>query len=645
MPRSRNPIHGGAVTLAVMMVFCMFAFATPSQASAAEIDPCELLKSIEAPSTASQIREAERLLEDAGQPTDSATILACLVEPKTPATSVTPKDFGEWWAQFQKDVLTPITAMVAFWAAFVFALIALGRILAFVPPFRDPKRGEFQHRSTRRLAVGIGLALSVVVPSAVMLRGVWLMQGGGPKAPYTPDAPFAPQFAAALATFGGGWWFFFLVLSVFAIWVWSFVFASAPRVTLNLKGSDDGKGLDSSQLMAAINGLAGGKNRGIEIPVGTDLTTAAEGVAELSDNTFVKVVQATLRAIFGTTPWVLSAENESDDAVSITISRNGKLMTAKRIRVAKPHPLAGIDEVPIAERLAALVAGELVATLRTRYRPEFDPKLYGATDGQAIGLHYLASTTLAASAASRAKAVEILELALTLDPSNRAVWATRANFVYRNPAIHLAGDRGPHESYRRALLAAIENELARLPHVDDPQWIPQIDDGFGPALIPTAARNIPEKSLLANGLLPRLLQAYAAVEANLAALGDIELIDTEIRMRRLRIRVQSVKRTDESSVTRARRRQFLLIDEFRRARELTGIPPILRLPPFGQEKKAWEERANRPEPGVLALRRRFDCEDAALAVSGDFAHDPDVAYALACYRSANWWLAAPQMEE
>ena len=91
-----------------------------------------------------------------------------------------------------------------------------------------------------------------------------------------------------------------------------------------------------------------------------------------------------------------------------------------------------------------------------------------------------------------------------------------------------------------------------------------------------------------------------------------------------------------------RRRQLLLLDEFRASRltdEPTALPSALDLPEFAAERTAWD--AALPSPGAdsspshagFTDEARFVCEEAALSVSGDFAHDPIVAYSLACYRA------------
>jgi hypothetical protein len=380
--------------------------------------------------------------------------------------------------------------------------------------------------------------------------------------------------------------------------------------------------------MAAMDGMAGRTNRGLEFPVGTDLTTAATAVSELSDNKFFAAIQAAVSAILGSTPWTLAIENEGTKAASVTISRNGALMKAKRVKVGET--LAGVTEITDAEQLAALISGELIATLRSRYRSEFDADLAGATDGESIALHYIASSALATTRATRARGIPILARAVELDPNNRAAWTTLANFAYRDPKIHTQGSPSPHVAYLEFLDKAILDELTRMRNTWDRihGWFGWRFDRFTP--LHEATLRVRPRRMRRNGLLGRLLQTrhVAAVNANAAGAEPKQSTAEHQKLRRLIYGGPLTRR--EPPKTAVRRRQLLLIDEFRDHHKALHAPSTLGIWRFRKERRAWKRAARRA--GILPEASRLAGENAALAVSGDFEHDPVIAYSLACYR-------------
>lgn len=592
---------------------------------------CDTIDALDTESTTDLLRALRMLGVDTDAQSESIT--ACL-EPTTPATKATPNQLGTWWDDFQKAVVTPLTPIATFVGISALVIIALGRLAAFLPVLRDPQYGIWQRKSTRVAAWVTGFVLALVVPILAAVVGMWISARGGPADAWELGrVPDFVSFVRAIVAMPGWWWWVLAALAAGGVWVWSFVFASRPRVSVKLTVKGDGTGLDTSRIVAAIDGMAGQANRGIEIPVGTDITTAASEITQISTNKGVAAVQTALVVILGTSPWQLSIESESDKAVSISISRNGALIKAKRIALLPGNPLLDVTEIQLADRLAALVAGELVAQLRTRYAHDYDPKLYGASIGEAIALQFLTSSALAESGSDYRAGVSMLERAVELDPSNRAAWTSLANFRYRNPANHTASDPKSHRDYRTFLLEAIRNELH---HIDAPGAVPDSGAGSPATAMPQEVANKSEKGLKSNALLPRLLQAFAAASANLHAItGDGPDQDDEWT-RWLRLLIAKGKRDEhELTLNWARRRQLLLIDEFRRIAWVPGaqlpLPAILDEPEFADEKSAWESARQGTDFAGL-----FERENAALRVCGDFDHDPAIAYALACYRVTRW---------
>ncbi|HEY9307067.1 MAG TPA: hypothetical protein VIP82_04610 [Microbacterium sp.] len=590
------------------------------------------------------LRVAAELLENQGW--SAAQIATCLAPAKSPSPEYTEISLGDLWKAFTEnvEVLLPIAAFVG---VFALVLLALGRLLALVPGLRNPRSS----RGWRIFAWIVGLSLAVIAPALIALRGMWVMAQGGPAGRRDVDAAEFTygQFLHAVLWRSGAWWLLLLLL-VLTVATLTFAFATRQGVTIKLEGKDDGKSLDTAHVMAAMDGMAGRTNRGLEFPVGTDLTTAASAVTELSDNKFVATLQVGVSAILGSTPWRVTVENETEKAASVTISRNGALMKAKRIKVG--DDLAGVNELTSAEMLAARIAGELIATLRSKYRSEFDANLSGATDGESIALHYIASNALTASREARSRGIPLLARAVEVDPHNRAAWTTLANFAYRDPTIHRPDNHRPHVEYREFLDRAILDELARCRNrwdvvyegISEGRAIRRHgDDDL--SKLELARRRVRISRMRNNGLLIRLLQTRVVAGVNAKAAGaDIadgtaqDLSDREY-MRLRRDTFGGPLSWREPPKTAIRRRQLLLLDEFRYqpTHPVTLEPPeVLQHPAFRGELRAWRAVARRSGSGASVEDVLVECEDAALSASGDYSHDPGVAYSVACYRAQLW---------
>lgn len=568
------------------------------------------------------LRIAVEMLQKAQ--TSSSDIAVCLTPAKA-NPEYTEVSLGALWKLFTKDIdaLVPILVFVGLSAL---ALLVIARLLALVPMLRNPR----SMRGWRRFAWTVGLLLAFIVPAMIALRGMWVIAQGGPDGYEDVDDPeygFG-RFIDAVFSRSGFWWLLMLLV-VLTIATLTFAFATRQGVTIKLKAKDDGKSLDTAHIMAAMDGMAGRTNRGLEFPVGTDLTTAAGAVSELSDNKFVAALQVAVSAILGSTPWQLVVENEGEKAASVTISRNGALMKAKRIKIGEM--LTGVTELTSAELLAALIGGELIATLRSKYRSEFDADLSGATDGESIALHFIAGSALGATRDARGRGIPILARAVELDPQNRAAWTTLANFAYRDPTFHDEKNALPHVAYRDFLDRAIVDELTRGRNNWD-----RVYAWGGPPQPATTLRaaqlGIRKRRMRRNGLLARLLQTRMVASVNAGAINP-RYRDGDREYQDLRRQIYGGPLTRrEPPKTAIRRRQLLLIDEFREhGNPLAGPPAALHERAFRRECRAWTVAAETADPRPEAMR--VACENAVLAVSGDFAHDPIVAYALASYRA------------
>jgi hypothetical protein len=192
----------------------------------------------------------------------------------------------------------------------------------------------------------------------------------------------------------------------------------------NATGQKDPAG--TAHVVALLNELGAEPPRGLEVPRASDLQ-ALHGVLKLlPEGTIGKALTSAVEWLFGLSPWKAVVEKESEDLLSVEISRNGhgagsavidRDQLGLRVPLARPSgtPPAGEDEAakpqapPDLHRLAAAV---VLTTLATKHRG-FDG-LTGATDWRSVGLHYVATTDLQDAPEAR----QLLARAAEFDPDN-----------------------------------------------------------------------------------------------------------------------------------------------------------------------------------------------------------------------------------
>ncbi|GAA1057424.1 hypothetical protein GCM10017608_16040 [Agromyces luteolus] len=567
----------------------------------------------------------------------------CLDEHTAASEGVRPtvdaKGLGELWTTFQTDVVKPLAPIVTFVSLAAIALIAVARLLVLFGLFSDRETWNWQ----RELAGVLGVVLAIGTPTLFATRAMWFGDRGDSGTPVDPDYS---TFVAQLLNWAWGWWVLYLSLAVAAVVLLAYWWATKPRMTISITSKNDGSGLDATRLMTTIDAMAGRPNSGIEFPVGTDIVDQAKAISEVSQNNFVAALQSLVKLVFGTSPWQLKVENETDGAVSMAISRNGRVTIARRLDVNGSR-LKDIPEPSQPGRLAALVAGEVISEMARAYR-SIRPGLNGASEPTSIAYQYVATTALESTPELRQAAVPLLHDALNDDPNNRGAAATLANFIYRDPSSVDVDHRG----YRAFLEGAIDSELRQLAAG---RWLSIVRARVAwyvrealysevpfPAL-PTGTVRISIGRLRRNDLLIRLLQMHTVASRNLAAstpdsLGDAPLSPYEALWLYLNARS---KRGNASRTLYARRRQLFLIDRFRELDWTPGTgtsrrPDLLQDGFRGRERRAWAAALPEPDGADKHLADRFACEAAVLRVWGDFDQDPDVTYTLACHRATTW---------
>lgn len=172
----------------------------------------------------------------------------------------------------------------------------------------------------------------------------------------------------------------------------------ACRLRVDLRVRDSSGKMSASgkdHLAVVVSNLAGDRTHAVLYAAGTDVTLLNESAVDgQPDNIVVAWIHRVTQALLGTTPWVITVGVESDDEVSVAMTRNGTGVQA--VSIARSElGLTGLVTAGGEERrpmpdLMKLAAASIVATLAARHRG-FEG-LCGASKWRSIGLHYIATT-------------------------------------------------------------------------------------------------------------------------------------------------------------------------------------------------------------------------------------------------------------
>lgn len=638
---------GAAPTVARRVIACVLAAERPGATETeTNASVCKLAGAL---NEKKKFQEALAMVQALRTARDDKTL--CPAENQAASEGAHPtvdaKGLGELWTTFQTDVVKPLAPIVSFVSLAAISLIAIARLVVIIGLFQDSRSWRWE----RAMAATVGLVLAIGTPALFAARALWFANRERTGSPAASD--FAP-FLTQLWSWAWGWWFLFLSLAAAAVALLAYWWATKPRMAISITAKNDGTGLDATRLMTTIDAMAGRPNSGIEFPVGTDLVDQAKAISEDSKNKFVAALQSLAKLLFGTSPWQLKVENEADGAVSMAISRNGRLRIARRLEVSG-GPLDGLPEPSQVGRLSALVAGEVIAEMSRAYR-SIRPGLNGAREPTSIAYQYVATTALASTPELRVAAVPLLQQALSDDPNNRGALATLSNYTYRDPRSVPT----KHRAYERFLEGAIDNEVRQL---SAGRWFSTWRARVGwwsrsagfittarVGRLPDGTTRVSLRRLRGDDLLTRLLQMHVVATRNRSAATMTSASDHETTpYERLWLYLNArSKRGNASRTLYARRRQLFLVDRFRELTWCAGTgttrTPTLEQDGFRfRERRAWATSI-RKSGSDARIKDRFACEEAVLRVWGDFSQDPNVAYTLACHRATSW-LQAPEESE
>lgn len=316
------------------------------------------------------------------------------------------------WQDFVDTTLTPLAGVSAFLLAAWGALLVLARLLVLFP-FRDPITSKDDRVGMAFLgftALLFGPVIFVAGVNAGQILG--LIMG------------------VAVA-----------VLSVVLIGRW---LGALPKLAIEVKGKAD-SGVDVGLLSAVLRDMGGDAGRGLEIPVGPDLTTLETSVSELSKNDWIAVAQKIILFVTNIKPWRVEVQMESSGLGIARVGRNGREIASQRIAAVDARVTESVDEAEVSDsqRIAAQVAALVIATMLVKYPEDFKPGLYGATKWESIALQYVAAAWYT-KATDQKHGVELLRRARRSDPSNRSAelshWKFRHRYSTKEPDLHEYGE-------------------------------------------------------------------------------------------------------------------------------------------------------------------------------------------------------------
>lgn len=322
--------------------------------------------------------------------------------------------WADWYARTLEPIQDPLTAAVVLFAA----LVVLARLL--VNAIRRPLRltagqSEACTRSGIALLAVASLAAPLVLnwnPSQVLL---WLV--------------------------------LFAVLALGAIGMTTLGLATRLRVNVDVTAEGKADSVAAGHVAALVGELGASKPRGIEFPLGADVSGLESSVVKaLPDNAVVKVLKGVVEAIAGTTPWKVSVDVTSTDVISVRMYRNGRLaesgvvergllglsLTSSTDGSPKAHggtalvtttegsPATGgvatgeaTAAKVIAPDLHRMVAALVLTTLCASHKGL--DGLAGATSWKSVGWQFIASSDLIQHKAHQR---ELLARAVDEDPTN-----------------------------------------------------------------------------------------------------------------------------------------------------------------------------------------------------------------------------------
>jgi hypothetical protein len=318
-----------------------------------------------------------------------------------------PHSFGTEWNNFVANWAKPLAGPGLVALCILVGLFILARLLVYAPKTTP----DWLQDQRRRRWVGLGAVVVIVLATIGVTWGL------------------AELWFGVVVLFG--------LIALAGAVVFAAFLATRLSVFVDVQKANKTDTATNARLVALVNDLGATPSKGIEFPLGSDVTALKDASLSVpSTNAFVSALQWIANSLFTTTPWhVQVGTGDTDGAdVSVVITRNRRFRGAfvisadlllppattgaeyadETVRRREPdttEPKADAAN-PLAPYLFEFAAAAIVVTL-SKSHAGFDG-LCGATDWRSVGLQYLATTRFRRDPLQ----VRMLLRAVELDPDN-----------------------------------------------------------------------------------------------------------------------------------------------------------------------------------------------------------------------------------
>ena len=293
------------------------------------------------------------------------------------------------------------------------------------PPVAGPDGSLPWYDGVRLLTLGALLALAIGL--SVLAQ---LLAGAGLRMSLLGIGLLGASAAVALL----GWWL-----------------ATRLRVAVSVRTDAGEDALAGGFISSLLGDLGAAPPRGLEVPTGADASELSNALAAIPGaGTLAAKLGAFLAGLLGATPWRAEVVMVPGDALAVRLSRSGHSVSAVVIRPSDGRNATGQGEPTPPVDLMRLAAAYLLTTLSEHHGPF--PGLAGATSWRSLGLHYIATTDLAAES-SRELERQVVGRAVGLDPDNRL-----AKLAWQHAQLRRSTRPDELEAYQQWLGAFVQDE-------------------------------------------------------------------------------------------------------------------------------------------------------------------------------------------
>ncbi|MFZ2501990.1 MAG: hypothetical protein WAW88_04920 [Nocardioides sp.] len=229
-------------------------------------------------------------------------------------------------------------------------------------------------------------------------------------------------------------WLALLGLSIYSIWS---LLYHRSRVSIDMQASGEAAKAGATAIVTHLMNLGAAAPRGVEIPLGADVTKLNGSDITTSLKTWSTKLVAVIQDLLAVTPWRVLVDRNEAGAHHVIMTRHGRSVAAAEI------PATTGEGTPVDPH--AMVAAFVLVTL-SKYDEGLRKGLAGATSWRSVGLQYVGAQAYLRPAGqagmSKEKAVALLRQAADADAGNvhaqYSWWMARFREETRSPALRRA---------------------------------------------------------------------------------------------------------------------------------------------------------------------------------------------------------------